>query len=266
MPVFLRVVDADRRELFGQQVSQKLGDQTLLAVDHRGRPRGLELLARVLPDFVEVVEVAEDVGFGASTGRRADDDATAKALLVAELLHDAAQAVALVARLDFSGDADVVDRRHEHEKAAGERRVRGQARALGAERLLGDLDDNLLPFLQELFDLRLGCPLAALGAIAMLVVVARVEAVELLDGIDDVRHVEEAVALETDVNERALHAGQHFRDPAFVDIPDDPAMPLPLDEDLGDEILLEDGDHRLVPVGRDDHFLLHSQSSMTDRH
>ena len=102
-----------------------------------------------------------------------------------------------------------------------------------------------------------GAALAPLAAIAaVLVLVARVEPLEFLDRVDDVRDVEEAVALEADVNERALHAGQHFRDPALVDIPDDAAMPLPLDEDLGHEILLENGDHRLVAVGRDDHFLL----------
>ena len=252
-------------ELFGQQVAQQLRHEALLAVDHRRRARRLEPLARVLPDLVEVVEVAQDVGLGPAAGRGADDDAAAEAVLLAEFLDDAAQPVALVARLDLARDADVIDRRHEHEKAAGQRGVRRQARALGAERLLGDLDDDLLAFLQELFDFRLRSAIAPLAAIAMLVFVARVEAVELLDRVDDIRDVEKPVALEADVNERALHAGQHFRDPALVDVPDDPSMPLPLDEDLGDEILLEDGDHRLVPVGRDDHFLLHSQSSMTDR-
>ena len=221
-------------------------------------------MPRLLPDAVEVVEVAQDVGFGASAGRGADDDAAAEAVLFAELLDDAAQAVALVARLDLAGDADVVDGRHEDEKPARQRRMRRQTRALGAQRLLGDLDDDFLAFLQELFDFRLG-PVFAVppprAARRPLLVLRRrrVEPVELLDRVDDVRDVEEPVALEADVNERALHAGQHFRHPALVEIGDDSAMPLALDENLGDEIFLEDGDHRLVPVGRDDHFLLHSR-------
>ena len=271
--------------LFGQQIAQQLGDQALLAINHRRRARRFELVARVLPDAVEIVEVAQDVGVGAAAGRGADDDAAAEAVLLAELLDDAAQAVALVARVDLAGDADVVDRRHEDEKAAGQRGVRRQPRALGAQRLFGDLDDDLLAFLQELFDFRLGpalaaparcprpraalrrtspAPAVAAGSL-VLVVVARVEPIELLDRVDDVRDVEEPVALEADINERALHAGQDFGDPALVDIPDNASMPLALDEDLRDEILLEDGDHRLVPVGRDDHFLLHSRSSMADR-
>ena len=143
-----------------------LADEALLAVDHRRRARRLELVARVLPDVVEVVEVAQDVGFGAAAGRGADDDAAAEPVLLAEFLDDAAQPVALVARLDLAGHADVIDRRHEHEKAAGERRVRRQARALRAERLLGHLDDDLLAFLQQLFDFRLRSALAPLAAIA----------------------------------------------------------------------------------------------------
>ena len=57
-----------------------------------------------------------------------------------------------------------------------------------------------------------------------------IEALEFLDRVDDIRDVQEAVALEADVNERALHAGQHFRDPALVDVADDSSMPLALDE------------------------------------
>ncbi len=90
----------------------------------------------------------------------------AKPCLLAELADDAAQAAALVARFDLAGHADVVDRRHEDEEAAGHRGVRGEARALRPERLLGHLDDDLLPFLQELFDLRLGALVAVAVAAA----------------------------------------------------------------------------------------------------
>ena len=68
---------------------------------------------------------------------------------------------------------------------------------------------------------RTGAPLAAAGGRLVLV---RLEAVELLEGGDDVGDVEEAVALETEVNERRLHAGQHFRDPALVEVADDAAL------------------------------------------
>ena len=180
---------------------------------------------------------------------------------------DAAQAVALFTRLDFAGDADVVHRRHEHQKPAGERSVRRQPRALGAQRLLGDLDDDVLAFLDQLFDFRLRPAIASppIPFAAAVCFVFALEPIELFDRIDDVRDVQKAVALEADVNERALHAGQHLRHPAFVDIADDAPLPLPLDEDLAEEIVLEDGHLRLVAIRGHNHFLRHSRNSVPGR-
>jgi len=162
----------------------------------------------------------------------------------------------------------VVDRRHEHEEAPGHRDVRGEARPFGAERLLHDLDDDLLPLFQQLFDLRLRLvAVAVLAARAcrsvVLLLVGAFELVELLHRVDDVGDVEEAVALEADVDERGLHAGEDFRDAAFVDVADDAALPLPFDEDLGDEIVFENGRHRFVAIRGDDHLLGHTSDSPT---
>src|SRR5262249_27556403 len=187
----------------------------------------------------------------------ADDDTAGEALRLAEITHDASEAAALFARLDLARHADVVDRRHEDEEPARHRHVRGQARPLGAERLLDDLDEDLLAFLQQLLDLLLrpiarAFPAASFAAVGLGFVV-RFELLELFDRVDDFGDVEKAVTLEADVDEGGLHAGQDFRDAALVDVAHDAALPLPLDEDLGDEILLENGHHRLVPIGRDDH-------------
>ena len=196
---------------------------------------------------MEILQVVDDVRVRPAARGGADDHAAGEAVLLAELADDAAQPAALFARFDLAGDADVVHRRHEHQEPAGERGVRRQPRALGAQRLLGHLDDDLLAFLQELFDFRLRRALAALLAAVRFVVAF--EPLELFDRVDDVRDVQEAVALEADVNERALHAGQHFGDPALVDVPHHPALPLPLDEHLADEILVENGHLRLVAIG-----------------
>ena len=185
--------------------------------------------------------------FGPAGGRGADDDAAGEAVRLAELADDAAQAAALVARLDLARDADVIDRRHEHQEPPGHRHVRREARALGAERLLDDLDEDLLAFLQQVFDLRLrrvGSSLRlSCARPPSVLVVARLELLELLERVDDVGDVEEAVALEAEVDEGRLHAGQDFRDPALVDVADDAALPLALDEDFGDEIVFENGHH-----------------------
>src|SRR6202030_1046732 len=51
--------------------------------------------------------------------------------------------------VDFARDADVIDGRHIHEETSGQSNVTGDARALFAERLLGDLDDYILTSLEH---------------------------------------------------------------------------------------------------------------------
>ncbi len=94
-----------------------------------------------------------------------------------------------------------------------------------------------------------------------LVLVVAGQPLELLDGVDDFRDVEERVALEADVNEGGLHAGEDFVDPALVDVADNAALILALDEDLDDLVVLEDGDPRLVVARGDDHLLVHGRNS-----
>src|SRR4029079_15818754 len=118
-------------------------------------------------------------------------------------------------------------------------------------------------FAQQLLDLRLRAldAFAArlLPAAVVLVVVAG-QLVELVEGVDDVGDVEEAVALEAEVDEGGLHAGEDFRDPAFVDVADDTAVPLAFDEYFRDEVVFENGHHRFVAIGGDNHLLRHAQT------
>src|SRR3954470_5373508 len=93
------------------------------------------------------------------------------------------------------------------------------------------------------------------------VVVTGFEAVEFFDGVYDFRDVEKRVAFEADVNKRGLHAGEHFGDPALVDVANHAALTFALDEDLDDLVLLEDRDPRVVIVRGDDHLLVHVQNS-----
>src|SRR6185436_3264848 len=253
------------------------------------------------PHLVEVRQVADDVVLGPAARGGADDDAARESVLVAEVADDAPQAGALFAGFDLAGHADVVDRRHEDQEAAGHRHVGRQPGPFRAERLFDDLDEDLLAFLQEIFDLRLRLVVsrvaparsracrrpAAFGRTAVaavqdwsfpgraglqrgnlrrgrqnrdLVLVAGLEPVELLDRVDDLGDVQERVALETDINEGGLHAGQHLRDPALVDIADNAPLTLAFDEDLDDLILFEDRDTRVVIARGDDHLLVHWNS------
>ena len=102
--------------------------------------------------------------------------------------------------------------------------------------------------------------------VLVLVVIVSGEALELLDGVDDFSDVEKRVALEPDVDERRLHPGEDLRDPPLVDVADDAALILALDEDLDDLVVLENGDARIVRAGGDDHLLVHGQLQTTREH
>ena len=91
--------------------------------------------------------------------------------------------------------------------------------------------------------------------------VARLQPFEFLDCVDDLGDIEERVALQADVNERGLHAGEDLRDPPLVDIANDTARLLALDEDLDDLIVLENGDPCVVVARGDDHLLVHGNNS-----
>ena len=66
---------------------------------------------------------------------------------------------------DLARNAHVLQRRHVDHVAAGQRDVRGDARALLSQRLLGDLNDNLLAFLQQI--VMEGCRLRPLAALRL---------------------------------------------------------------------------------------------------
>jgi len=114
------------------------------------------------------------------------------------LADDAAQAGALLARLDLPAHTDVVDRRHEHHETAGHRHCEVRRAPFGAERLFDDLDDNFLALLEELLDflLRPILPVAlrarfrSVAATVCLLVVVAGELVELDQRVDDVGDVE----------------------------------------------------------------------------
>ena len=82
-------------------------------------------------------------------GHGPDDEAGP---LRAHPVHDLAEPAPLAVLLDAARDADVIDGRHEDEVPAGERDVARDAGALRPDRILRDLDDDLLALLQQVLD------------------------------------------------------------------------------------------------------------------
>src|SRR5215207_1010159 len=156
LQVLLLRVHADGREVVGELVAQQpLHEVEVLVHDGRGL-RLLGVLADVAPGADEVARVVAQILLGDADAGGADDEAARRhVLLLDDGLDELAQALALGVGLDLARDADVLDGRHVDEEAARERDVRGDARALRGDGLLGDLDDDLLPLAEEVCNHRL---------------------------------------------------------------------------------------------------------------
>ncbi len=101
----------------------------------------LVLADDLVPDLDEEADVGLELLLGHVLGHGADDEAGAGR---AQAVDDLAQPPPLLLVADAAADADVIHRRHEHQVPAGNRDVRGEAGALGADGVLGDLDHHLL--------------------------------------------------------------------------------------------------------------------------
>jgi hypothetical protein len=200
---------------------------------------------------------------------RADDEPPA--FPGPEPLQDAAQAVPLAGVVDPPRDPDVVHLGHVDEVPPGEADEGGDAGPLGAQALLGHLDQDLLALAEGILDgddgpalpLRRrsfggglvalpGLPLVQLGFLLgqhLPLVLAEVG--------DEVPGVQEGVLLEADVDEGRLHAGQDVRHHPLVDVPDDGPMAAALQVEVGQDPLVDDGDTGLADAGIDDDLTSH---------
>ena len=101
----------------------------------------------------------------------------------------------------LAADAGRRRARHVDEVAAGQRHLGGQPGALVPDRVLADLDDDVVAGLEGLLDLALRA--AEAGGLPV-----------------DLAGVQHAVAATADVDERRLHRRQHVLHDAEVDVAD----------------------------------------------
>jgi hypothetical protein len=208
-------------------------------VDQRRRRDGLGVAADALPHPGQVGQVGGQLLLRAVLGLGADDDPVALRL---EPVDDLAQAVALLVPHDAARNADVALGGHEHQVAARQRDVRGQARALGADRLLGDLDQDFLVGLQQVLDLLGAVGLAAPPAVVFDFLVAAFTLAVVDELLADLRDVEKAGFLLADVDEGGLHPGQDLGHPALVDAAGVALALAPLLEILDGQTVLDERD------------------------
>jgi hypothetical protein len=266
--VLLGVVDDRALEVRGEDVAHDPHREVGLLEHQRGRGRLLDPLLQHLVELEQVRQLALEVGARRAVRRGADDRAAAAEVEPLDLL---AQPRAL-AVVEPPRHADALAGRRVDHVAAGDRQLHGEPCALGLERVLDDLHDDLLPRLEQVGDAR-----AALLAAA---------ALHLLDaGEHDLVDVQEPVLLLPEVDERRFETGQDVVDLALVDVADDRPSAAALEVDLGDAVAggqtallaaarptgggnlprgLEHRNPGLPPVDRDQHLLLHVDTSFED--
>ncbi len=235
----LLVVEDDFVEVGADEVTYGANDEVGLFVQQVRRLHSVVLLEDLAPELDEHVHVTPQLLVGDPFADGADDEAGAGR---SGVFDDAAQALALFVGVDAFGDADVGDGRHEDDVASGQRDVAGEAGSLGADRLLGDLDEDLLAPFEGLLD-RLTLFSAPAGhrrfaVLAALFVPLRDVVVEVVD----VARVQEACSLVRDVDERRLHAGQDAQRLALVDVSDDPAVAGTFDVKLAENAVFHERD------------------------
>jgi hypothetical protein len=134
--------------------------------------------------------------------------------------------------------------------------MRRDARALAAEGLFDDLDEDFLALVQALLDRTV--PVGPAVGADLRLFLGREQVLAPL--LENVGYVEKGVALETQGDEGRLHAGNHACDAALVEVADDAAVCLTLDEQLGDDAVLEQRDLCLASGAANDQLLGHGRS------
>ena len=227
------------------EIAQHALRQRQVLVQQRGRGRGQALRAQVLPQLPQVLEVVQQLGVGRGLGHGADDEA---AFFVGgqHLLQLVAQQLAPAFVLDALRDADVRVLRQVHQHPAGDADLGRQARALGADRVLDHLHQQRLAFGEDFFD-------RLLRRLSRLAVAVAARAL-----LPDVGDVEEGRALQADLDERRLHAREHARHLAHVDIAHQPAARRALDVQFLRDAALHHGDPRFLRRDVDQDFFVHA--------
>ena len=219
----LRVVDQNLGEVGVEQVPKQGARLVDLAEDPLAVLGPPQVLVEFLPAVGEILEVGMQVGSALLLRHRSHDDA---AVLGANALQQDAEALALTFLADALADADFLGEGNEHEVAAREGHLRGEARPLGGDGLLGHLDEDGLAsrhhvlHVSLLVDVRFELEVAEVGrglrsfdgplGILFEAAVLRPE----------IEVVEKGILGMTDVHKSCVQAGQHLLDPAEVDVPD----------------------------------------------
>ncbi len=264
------VVDDDSLGPGVGEVADHPQGQRELGVERAGCPDLLLADLDLVPYRCQVTDVGLEIGLAGPLAGGADDEAEVPG---PDPVHDLAQAPAFAIPVDPPRDAHARGPGREHQVPAGDRDVRGNARALAADRILGHLDDDLLPLCEQRVDPgRLAAVAVATAApVATAAAAAPVTAAAARPGlflgvdlgargglVEVVAHVEEGGLLEADVHEGRLHARQHTAHAAQRHHARHAAVALAFDVKLRELAHLHDRHAGLPGAGIDQDLVLRS--------
>ena len=230
LAVGVGMIDDNTAHPRGNKITQHFLIQRQLAVDERAGAGAALLLHDGFPHALQILHVGAHRPNVRRLNRGADDKAALPPLM--ETGDGFAQHLPLLLRGDFDGNADFVGRRQKDEEARGDGNLHRQPRPFAANRVFQHLHQHRLPFAQHFAD-----------ALRWLVATA-----------DHVFHVQKPGALQTNIDKGGVHAGQDALHFALVNIADDAALALALDENVLQDAVFEQRDPRLIRRVIDENF------------
>src|SRR5581483_8556346 len=148
--VLLLGIDPNMGEVLGDQVAEGALYQVEVVVDQRRRLGVVGALLDLRPQVLKEADVGAQLFLADVLRGGAHNEAAVAVLALAH--HDALQTLAFFFRGNLARDADVVHGGHVHQESSGKSDVAGDAGALLADGLLGDLHQDFLSFLEDVGD------------------------------------------------------------------------------------------------------------------
>ena len=232
-------IDLHLFHVLADEVAHRAQRQAEVFVQDAARGRFAAAAFDHVPDARQVGDVLGQrldrlaLGIGA-------DDVPMSAVQAGQFGDGLLQAMTLGFVLDPCGHADHLGLRQQHQVARGDADLRGQPRALAADRVFDHLHDDVLPVAQQVHDRR-GRRRGQGGLFAIDHGVRR--------RTHDVVGVQEGGTLQPDFDERRLHARHHPLHLALVDVAHHAAAPAAFDVQFLQHAVL---DHRHAGLARGD--------------
>jgi hypothetical protein len=224
--VLVRIVNDHSGDRFAEDISDSSEQKSLVAVDACGSSLTLGDLGDLFPNVDEVKDIRSEFNFGAALALRAHDQTKP---FRADLFANLFESLTLAAVFDLSADADASGLGHQDNGTTRKADTGAHSGAFGPSRSLGDLNHDLLTWLEKVLDLsptEFGASHSGRAIVASLFG-------------KDVSDAEVSVALESDVNKRGVHSWKNVLDNAFEDRANNTLFAL--DSELHELSVLEEG-------------------------